>query len=189
MHSENYLARNNNPQNRFKPFKYHREHFITRLKERFEIEITEEEYANLVDHIGSGEPKKIYSINEGNTVYSMIINGKEVWVLYGRKGNKLPARLKTAMLPHRFLVPDCVSHLFNHETFTNEVIASINSIKKLSEDIDLEDKVKFFSRKDLPEQIKFAALKFKEFNNEFAIEVMKPAINIIKLHYSNMKKI
>lgn len=163
-HSKTYLWRTNNPNGRYKPMKQHVAHFRTRLKERFGIEITSSEYGRLVKRISSA--KRLYSVNSGNILYSMDIEGKEVWVLYGSAQDRIQARLKTALIPYDgYIVPSNVANKYDHNQFTQRMNEVIVRIKELSKEIDLNNKKEFFCR-GLNRTLSGGALKYLMTNDE-----------------------
>lgn len=144
QHSESFNKRINNPNNEFKSEEEHMAHFKLRFKERFDVELTTEQYYTILDRaINSTNGKLVYKPSRTSSIIEMIIEGHLTWVLYGKKGvNKelnivIPARLKTVMIPYTtYIVPVDLSKKYNHTTFTDVVNETINKIKKSAAQIN-----------------------------------------------------
>lgn len=143
----NRLRRYDNPLNRSRTEGEHIIHFTQRLKERFNIDLTLDQYYELLKETTKHSSNHIYSINSSSGIYEVSINDVTIWVIYGNKSNDMPARLKTALIPYKMLItPDCVSHKYDHVEFTAEVNRVIEEMVKLSTEINLENKKEFFMR-------------------------------------------
>lgn len=176
MHNESFLKRINNPRGLVKPMEEHIAHFKKRLKERFNIEITTEEYDELVGSIAYA--KNIYHLNSSNIVYSLMIKGVEVWVIYAKTNDKLPSRLKTAMVPFKnLLVPDCLAHKYNNMMFTQRVGELIVEITEISKLVDLNNVKEFFiGHQEISPLMKSLALQFKKYDNAWDIRFLRGVI-------------
>jgi len=139
QHSQRYLERRST--HKTKPISEHIAHFKKRLLERFDITFTTAEYDKLLSQIHETLP--IYAINGSTKVFETHIQGKQVWILYGNKSDRQPARLKTALIPYTgYIVPDCLSEVFDHKTFTVAVKETIDYFVQLSDKLDINDPIK-----------------------------------------------
>jgi thiaminase len=170
--------RRNNPRGLVKPMEEHIEHFKKRLLQRFNIKITIDEYHTLLANIRHA--KHIYHLNSQTGVYSIMINGVEVWVLYGSASDRIEARLKTAILPYEgLLVPDEFADDYTHEEFTAKVNEVVEYFKEVSKELDLNNKKEFFMRTDIPQFVKSAACKFKEHPETTKLTMVSMAIKYL----------
>ncbi len=68
-----------------KPYEEIREHFILRLKERYDIVISEAEYDDILDEFKRNKFIKIYSLSYSRKVVWVEIKGKYVLCIYNKK--------------------------------------------------------------------------------------------------------
>lgn len=68
----------------YKQLDEHRKHFIERLKERYDIDITEKQYNELCN-LKTSKYKGILSKSSNSTIGIAKIKNQEVWVLYNSK--------------------------------------------------------------------------------------------------------
>jgi hypothetical protein len=177
-HSQTYIDRRNNPKGLVKPMEEHIELFKKRLIEKFNIEITTDEYFELVANIG--QAKHIYHLNTQTGIYSMFIKGVEVWVVYGIATDRIEARLKTALTPYkRYLVPDEFDDEYTSDEFTLKVNETVEYFKEVSKQLDLNNKKDFFMRTDIPQFVKAAACKFKEHPETTKLTLISIAIKYL----------
>lgn len=173
-----HYDRRNNPHGLVKPMEEHIELFKRRLVEKFGIEITTKEYYDLVANIARA--KSVYRLNTQTGIYSMMIKGVEVWVIYGIASERIPARLKTAMVPYqRLLVPDEFADDYTCEEFTAKVNEFIEYVKNVSTELDLNNKKEFFMRTDISRFIKSAACKFKEHPDTTKLTLLSMAVKYL----------
>lgn len=59
-----------------------KQHFLTRLMERFGLSISNEEYLDLIKNIENYNPKPLRIEENGNSFHRVQIDGKDVVVLY-----------------------------------------------------------------------------------------------------------
>lgn len=179
MHDQSFLKRMNNPQGLVKSMDEHIAHFKQRLQERFNIDLTTEEYYDLVHNIANA--KYIYPLNSANGVYAMTIRGQVVWVIYGRNQDKIPSRLKTAMIPYKGLVvPNRLAHKYNNISFTTRVGEIMNEVVEISKTIDLNDTKSFFvGYEHIPLIIKSLALNYKKYQDAWDIRFLGGIIRYI----------
>jgi len=179
MHSEGYLKRQFNPKSYVKCEAEHIAHFKLRLKERFNIEIDTEQYYRILANLKK-EGVRIYGINCGNAIYSVTIYGKEVWIIYGKKNDKIADRLKTALLPFKgYIVPDKLSRRMNHTMFSSLIKDQIEEFKALSKELDLNNKKAFFTR-GLHHLLAAGALLYKLHGNENNLKLIGIAVHCIE---------
>lgn len=144
QHSESFKARMNNPNHSFKSEQDHIDHFKLRIKERFNIDLTTEQYYELLDRIKSHSTNGVvYKLTINSHIIEMIIEDKLVWVIYGKQSldkqtnNEIPARLKTALVPYQtYLVPAALANKYNHTSFTEKINNTINKIVNVAETIN-----------------------------------------------------
>ncbi len=162
MHTDSYNTRRNNPTHRSKSESEHIVHFIMRLKERFDIECSVNQYYDLISNIG--DAKILYKINSSNGVYEITFNNKTLWVIYGCKSGELPARLKTALIPYKlFPVPDVLSDEYDTESFTLKVKHLALDCVQLSNNINLDDRKTFFTDTKYGNGLKHVILLVKKY--------------------------
>jgi len=123
-----------NTTRKFHSEEHHMLHFMQRLHERFDIIMTQEQYLHLLKNVNS-ECVFIYPINGHNNVINTTIDGKEVWIIYGKsRGAYLRARFKTALVPFPNSFMPVPYHLarknINKETFTEEAVKQYNDVMK-----------------------------------------------------------
>lgn len=171
QHSESYLRRINNVQGKVKPMEEHVAHFKRRLKERFGIEITTKEYYDYVGQIK--DSYLIYKSNSSTGLYQMEIKGVTVWVLYGKSDERIPARLKTALIPFKgIVVPDVLNEHFNHTMFYEKVKSFVTYVRSISHQLDLNNKKEFFTRQDIDAHIKTAVNTIKKMENDSKLDLV-----------------
>lgn len=181
MHDQSFLKRIHNPNSEVKSMDEHIAHFKQRLLERFNIELTTEEYYKLVNTIATA--RHIYQLTASNGVHSMQIKGVEVWVIYGKALDRIPARLKTALIPYKGLVvPNRLAHKYDNVTFTKRVGDLIQHIFEISKTIDLNDTKTFFlGHPELPTPIKSMALSYKRHNDAWDIRFISGVIRYLDI--------
>ncbi len=67
-----------------KTFEEHRKHFILRTKDRYNIDVQEDEYVGLCKSF-----QGIYKKNANNTIGFVFHKGEKIWCLYGNKTHAL----------------------------------------------------------------------------------------------------
>lgn len=183
--STGYIRRRENPHGLTKSEAEHIAHFKLRLKERFDIHLTDKQYYEMLK-----KPQKfkcLYHLSVHTTLREGTINGKKVWVLYAskdhRRGVDLPARFKTALLPDTgfYIVPKDLSYIYDHEQFTAKLNETIAYMKKLSEKLDLNDKKSFFIKHvNEHRTIKYGALHYKLKGEASRLNLISTAVDYIK---------
>lgn len=163
-HSDTYLMRLNNPKGNFKSEQQHINHFKARMLERFGLEVSTEEYYELVKR--AAVSRKVYSLASSNIIKEIEFKGKLMWVIYAPKidwqDQIVPARLKT-VFPRfeKYSVPNNLADKFDTDTFTAAVKHIQYKVVVLAKELDLENRKEFFMREDIPMSLKHAALVFK----------------------------
>lgn len=180
-HSESFLYRTNNPQGLHKSEADHIAHFIVRMKQRFDLDITPEGYHEILSNLMKNGTM-IYKVSTMNSIWEIKVHGKLIWVIYGnnsRDREDLPARLKTALTPYDgYPVPLKLAHIFDHHSFTVEVKRVVNQMIALSNELDFNDKKSFFIQ-DYPSSLKSGALVFKLNGNSDMPKLMGIAVKYL----------
>jgi len=187
-HSESYLFRVNNPNGYFKPESEHIAHVKQRMKERFDLDITTEDYYEILRDAQVNHTR-VYKINHDNSIWSLTYRGVNLWLLYGAKGRnvgflELPARIKTVLRPFdQYVVPARLSHLYDHISFTAKINESIEKMREVSVLLDLNDKKSFFMRDDIHQNIKVGALRIVMDGPQITTTLVSIALgHIVKIH-------
>jgi len=183
QHSKGYLERRASI-GKTKPIGEHIEHFKQRLKERFDIEFTTNDYNALLSKlVHNTHPYHLYKVNCGTSLIRVEIQGKPVWIIYSGKRNDLPARLKTALIPFKgYIVPDCLSDYFDHKTFSVAINETIEYFIKLAESLNLNDPVKrkeFFTQSSI-HKTALAGAYFYIKNNHDRLSLIHLAVRHLK---------
>lgn len=131
-------ARLNNPEHQSKTEEQHIAHVKERIKERFDLNISTEEYYELLD-IAKTKARQLYRLNTQNSVKSIEFKGKEMLVVFGCAGNKrdLPSRIKTVLYPDaEYPVPDAlIRQGIERKDFTKEIKDVANEIVAFAQDV------------------------------------------------------
>lgn len=147
QHSESFKKRLNNPLNEFKSEEEHIAHFKLRFNERFGVELSTEQYYEILNRvINSDFNLVVYKPSRMTMIVEMVIEGHLTWVFYGKKGISkeskeviVPARLKTVLIPYtKYIVPVELKHKYDHTTFTEVVNIQIEKVKKFARQINLK---------------------------------------------------
>lgn len=131
----------------------HINHFLQRMKERYNKNYNINDYKKIIDMIIKSEGKTchfLYKINWNNKVFSINYDNITFNVLFGNTSNKvgLDARLKTVLFPTRFMSPNnLILKGIDDETFTNEIYKTIDEIEFLKSSFPIEYKELFTSKK------------------------------------------
>ena len=130
----------NKPNNLSKTEGEHIAHVIDRLKERFNIMASKEDYYELLE-LAQSEVITLYRINCSNTVKLLTFKEKEMLVIYGRKTGvnrmNLPARIKTVLFPDmKYTVPDELKKQgIDQENFTKQIADTIEEMNAFAKTI------------------------------------------------------
>jgi hypothetical protein len=130
----------NNPFNLYKSEAKHIEHTMLRLKERHNLEITLDEYYELLKLVQkTGDP--LYRLNSSNSVVRVWFKDQLIWLIYASgsdfKNTRIPARIKT-ILHKNFVgypVPTRFGMEISGETLAEDVRKIIEEIKIFSHTI------------------------------------------------------
>jgi hypothetical protein len=117
-----------NPNHRNKTELEHIEHTMERMKKRYDIDLTIDQYYDFLELVQK-KGKVLYQLNNSCSVTYVKFLKKNVWVIYGKKSSScisrhrdLPARIKTALSVgkeyKRFPLPDKLKRAgFSEERF------------------------------------------------------------------------
>ena len=125
----------NNPTHNFKSELQHIEHTMQRLKDRHGIEISLDEYYNLLNLVQT-KSDDLYRLNSSNSVKRVIFKGQEIWLIYGCgssfRQTHIPARIKTILQESftSYPVPDKYGMEIKGERLANDVRSIIAEIKR-----------------------------------------------------------
>lgn len=173
-HSETFRKRIKNRDLNSKSETDHITHFITRMKERFNIDLTVEQYYEMLkDVIRNAKTNLVYKLNANSSINETTINGKLVWVIYGRPEKKkfdneteLVARLKTALIPHMvYIVPPRLAQKYDHNQFTEKVISTIAKIKSISDQINMKKQNPYKVLSQLPPDLRHLGKRYTKDKN------------------------
>ena len=138
-----------------KSYEETREHFVQRLKERYDMDLTNDEYNKLVSR--DFLYQNIYKVNGLTLVIWAKIKNKHVLCIYKKKENrdflggeykgvKMPSRLVTCLkINDKMPVPfSLIREGFDKEKFEKEVNNVITQVVELSKEIGEVGKAEFF---------------------------------------------
>lgn len=155
------MRRINNPRNKHKPELAHIAHTQERMLERFGINLSIDDYYNLITH-SQETHKNVYSLNNCTVIWEITYREKLMWIVYTGKDKVLPARIKTVLHPYeQYLTPDVLYKIYDHQTYTVAIREAIEKMVELSKELDLNDKKTFFI-KPYHKSLKDGALRFKQ---------------------------
>lgn len=151
-----------------KDYKDTREHFIQRLKERYNIDLTEDEYDNLKSN--KFIYQKLYNINSSTFLIWAKIKEQLVLCVYKKKENrsylggkysgvKMPSRLATCLMFEQKLPCPVSLRKYGHtkETFEKAVNDAIADIMSAEFELQRVGSREFFMNKKINRHIKHMA--------------------------------
>jgi hypothetical protein len=172
-HSDSFRRRLYNTDHNTKSEEDHIAHFKTKLKERFNIEITTDQYYEILKFVVANlKYNLVYKLNTNSSVNETIINDQRVWVIYGRPDNakrltdvELHARLKTVLIPNTvYVVPPKLARKYDHTSFTVKLNQTIELVKKVSNQINMRKQNPYKVLTQLPEILRPLAKQYKKDN-------------------------
>lgn len=169
-HSDTFRSRVNNRDLNTKSEEEHIAHFKLRMKERFDIDLTTDQYYEILKQVRENTKfNLVYKLNGNSSINEAIVEGKLVWVVYGRPEKKrldheseLKPRLKTVLFPHHiYLVPPQLANRYDHQRFTEKVNKTIEQIIRVSNQINLRKQNPYKVLSQLPEKLRSLAKKYR----------------------------
>jgi hypothetical protein len=128
----------NNPTHQSKTEEEHIVHVKDRILERFDLNISTEEYYELLNLVKSNA-KQLYRLNTHNSVKSIEFKGKKMLVVYGcgSENRELPSRIKTVLYPDaEYPVPgELLRQGVARKDFTQQIKDTVNEMVMFAQDI------------------------------------------------------
>jgi hypothetical protein len=178
--------------NKIKPYDEVREHFIFRLNQRYDIDITNDEY----DSITKDREKfiELYKINNYVELVYVPIKEKFVLCVYVRKKKRRkmvydeqPPKLKTCLVLDEYLpCPNILRKInrfrFDREVFVKEIDNLIRQVMELSYEYYSVGKKNFFTNNKSDMQLKTATHRWCEYG---IVDFNKLIQYLVKLELKN----
>ena len=158
-----------------------RSHFIERLHERYSITIDESEYDELV--IKKPKYKSLYKLGAHNSLCTIEIKGKQVYLIYGSESLYTHKRFMTALTPtSNFPSPNKLARKgIGHDIFRKLIDDFIENVIIETQNLREFGQKQFFTgRPDLDKRVKKATVDYQKkgyFDINIAVTYIKNQIN------------